>query len=94
MLNSLTDSDIVAEDKLFATLDPATRRLPFPENRTALVTDTVGFIRKLPHHLVASFRSTLEEAREERRRREQGKERILAAREAALMEMEDRERIQ
>lgn len=57
-------NDIVVEDRLFATLDPLTREVQLGENAQALVTDTVGFIRKLPHHLVASFRATLEEARE------------------------------
>lgn len=57
-------SDIVVEDRLFATLDPLTREVKLADNAKALVTDTVGFIRKLPHHLVASFRATLEEARE------------------------------
>lgn len=57
-------SEVFVEDRLFATLDPLTREVPLGENTRALVTDTVGFIRKLPHHLVASFRATLEEARE------------------------------
>jgi len=56
--------DILVEDRLFATLDPLTRAVDLGENAHVLVTDTVGFIRKLPHHLVASFRATLEEARE------------------------------
>jgi len=56
--------EVFVEDRLFATLDPLTREVPLGENAKALVTDTVGFIRKLPHHLVASFRATLEEARE------------------------------
>jgi len=56
--------DVFVEDQLFATLDPLTREVQLGENSKALVTDTVGFIRKLPHHLVASFRATLEEARE------------------------------
>jgi GTP-binding protein HflX len=56
--------DIFVEDRLFATLDPLTREVDLGENNAVLVTDTVGFIRKLPHHLVASFRATLEEARE------------------------------
>jgi GTP-binding protein HflX len=65
ILRSLTDAkDIFVEDRLFATLDPLTREVQLGENTRALVTDTVGFIRKLPHHLVASFRATLEEARE------------------------------
>ncbi|MSR36061.1 MAG: GTPase HflX [Gemmatimonadetes bacterium] len=58
------DQDLFVEDRLFATLDSATRGVELGDGYTALVTDTVGFIRKLPHHLVASFRSTLEEARE------------------------------
>ena len=58
------DTDIFVEDRLFATLDSATRSVDLGDGYTALITDTVGFIRKLPHHLVASFRSTLEEARE------------------------------
>jgi GTP-binding protein HflX len=56
--------DILVENRLFATLDPLTRDVDLGENAHVLVTDTVGFIRKLPHHLVASFRATLEEARE------------------------------
>ena len=65
VLRSLADADeVFVEDRLFATLDPLTREVPLGENTRALVTDTVGFIRKLPHHLVASFRATLEEARE------------------------------
>jgi GTPase len=65
LLRSLADAkDVFVEDRLFATLDPLTREVDLGENATALVTDTVGFIRKLPHHLVASFRATLEEARE------------------------------
>lgn len=61
LLNRLTDSDVLAEDKLFATLDPTTRKLELPGKRTVLVTDTVGFINKIPHHLIAAFRATLEE---------------------------------
>jgi GTP-binding protein HflX len=61
ILRELTGSDLVVEDRLFATLDPATRQVDLGDGYTALVTDTVGFIRKLPHHLVASFRATLEE---------------------------------
>lgn len=57
-------SDIVVENRLFATLDPLTRDVDLGDNAHVLITDTVGFIRKLPHHLVASFRATLEEARE------------------------------
>ena len=62
LLNALSGSDVLVEDKLFATLDPTTRRVALPENRECLVVDTVGFIRKLPHPLVQAFRSTLEEA--------------------------------
>lgn len=61
LLNRLTDADVLAYDKLFATLDPTTRKLELPNNQMALLTDTVGFIKKLPHHLVESFRATLEE---------------------------------
>lgn len=63
LLNQLTDAGSLAEDKLFATLDPITRNLRLKDGQELLVTDTVGFIRKLPHHLVEAFRSTLEEAR-------------------------------
>ena len=62
LLNALTGAGILAEDKLFATLDPTTRKFALPGGETILLTDTVGFIRKLPHHLVSAFRSTLEEA--------------------------------
>ncbi len=61
LLNALTGSDVVAEDKLFATLDPTTRRLRFPEEREIVLADTVGFIRELPPDLVKAFRATLEE---------------------------------
>lgn len=61
LLNLLTDAGILAEDKLFATLDPTTRKFSLPSGLEMLLTDTVGFIRKLPHHLVHAFRSTLEE---------------------------------
>jgi len=61
LLNALTDAHVVAEDKLFATLDPVTRRLKGTFGREILLTDTVGFVRKLPHQLVAAFRATLEE---------------------------------
>jgi len=61
LLNILTESDVLAEDKLFATLDTTTRKLTFPNGGTALMTDTVGFIRKLPHDLLDAFKSTLEE---------------------------------
>lgn len=63
LLNKLTDANILAEDKLFATLDPTTRKLKLGSGQEILVTDTVGFIRKLPHHLIEAFKSTLEEAR-------------------------------
>ena len=63
LMNALTDAGVLVEDKLFATLDTRTRRWKLDKHFTALVSDTVGFIRKLPHHLVASFRATLEEAR-------------------------------
>jgi GTP-binding protein HflX len=61
LLNALTDSQVLAEDKLFATLDPTSRRLRFPRDREVIVTDTVGFIRDLPADLVNAFRATLEE---------------------------------
>lgn len=63
LLNKLTGAGILAEDKLFATLDPTTRGMELPSGQKILLTDTVGFIRKLPHHLIEAFRSTLEEAR-------------------------------
>ena len=63
LLNRLTGAGILAEDKLFATLDPTTRGCALPGGETILLTDTVGFIRKLPHHLIEAFKSTLEEAR-------------------------------
>ncbi len=63
LLNRLTNAGILSEDKLFATLDPTTRALTLPGGQTLLLTDTVGFIRKLPHHLIEAFKSTLEEAR-------------------------------
>lgn len=63
LLNKLTGAGILAEDKLFATLDPTTRNMTLPSGQQILLTDTVGFIRKLPHHLIEAFRSTLEEAR-------------------------------
>ncbi len=62
LLNRLTDAGILAEDKLFATLDPTTRKFELPCGENVLLTDTVGFIRKLPHHLVKAFKSTLDEA--------------------------------
>ena len=61
LLNTLTDSDVLAEDKLFATLDTRSRRLRFPEEREVVITDTVGFIRDLPKDLFAAFRATFEE---------------------------------
>lgn len=64
LLKALSGADIFVEDRLFATLDSATRSVELGSGYEALITDTVGFIRKLPHHLVASFRSTLEEAQE------------------------------
>lgn len=63
LLNKLTGSDVLSEDKLFATLDPTTRLLNLNDGQQILLTDTVGFIHKLPHHLVEAFRSTLEEAK-------------------------------
>ena len=62
LLNRLTDAGILAEDKLFATLDPTTRKHELPGGETVLLTDTVGFIRNLPHHLIKAFKSTLDEA--------------------------------
>lgn len=62
LLNTLTDAGVFAENKLFATLDPTSRAITLSDNRKILVVDTVGFIRKLPHHLVEAFKSTLEEA--------------------------------
>jgi GTP-binding protein HflX len=64
LLNTLTNSAIVAEDKLFATLDPTSRRLRFPEDVEVIITDTVGFIRHLPEELLKAFKSTLEELHE------------------------------
>ncbi len=63
LLRALTGADVLIEDKLFATLDPTTRRIDLPNRQPLLLTDTVGFIRKLPHHLVEAFKATLEEAR-------------------------------
>ncbi|MBQ2686419.1 MAG: GTPase HflX [Clostridia bacterium] len=63
LLNKLTGAGILAEDKLFATLDPTTRKFVLPSKREMLLTDTVGFIRNLPHHLIKAFRSTLDEAK-------------------------------
>lgn len=62
LLNKLTGADVLAEDKLFATLDTTTRRLVLPDNQEILVTDTVGFVRNLPHRLVEAFKATLEES--------------------------------
>ena len=63
LLNHLTDAEVLEEDKLFATPDPATRMLELDGHQQVLLTDTVGFIRKLPHHLIEAFKSTLEEAK-------------------------------
>lgn len=63
LLNQMTGSDVLEEDQLFATLDPTTRVLDLPGKQQILLTDTVGFIRKLPHHLIEAFKSTLEEAK-------------------------------
>lgn len=63
LLNKLTGSQVLSEDKLFATLDPITRGLKLPSGQEILLTDTVGFIKKLPHHLIEAFKSTLEEAK-------------------------------
>ena len=62
LLNLLTGADVLAEDKLFATLDPSSRAIELPDGRSLLLVDTVGLIRRLPHHLVEAFKSTLEEA--------------------------------
>lgn len=62
LLNALTDAGVLAEDKLFATLDPTSRALLLPDGRTVMLIDTVGLVRRLPHHLVEAFKSTLEEA--------------------------------
>lgn len=64
LLNALTHASVVVQDQLFATLDPTLRRLTLPGDRVALLSDTVGFIRKLPHQLVAAFQATLEEIQE------------------------------
>ena len=64
LLNALTDAGVLVEDRLFATLDSTVRRLTLPNHRTALVADTVGFVRRLPHHLVEAFQSTLAEVGE------------------------------
>ena len=62
LLNALSGASVLAEDKLFATLDPTTRRIELPDGQPLLITDTVGFVRNLPHRLVESFKATLEEA--------------------------------
>jgi len=64
LLNRLTDAGVLVQDRLFATVDPTTRRLELPGGERVLVTDTVGFVRKLPHQLVQAFRSTLDEVAE------------------------------
>ena len=64
LFNALTSEKRLAEDKLFATLDPTTRTLDLPDNQHVLLSDTVGFLKKLPHHLVAAFKATLEEVAE------------------------------
>ncbi|MDX1405436.1 MAG: ribosome rescue GTPase HflX [Woeseiaceae bacterium] len=64
LFNALTDAEVYVEDKLFATLDPTVRRLELPDAREVVIADTVGFVRDLPHELIAAFRSTLQEARE------------------------------
>ena len=63
LLNKLTDAGVLSENKLFATLDPTTRSMELPNGEKVLLTDTVGFIRKLPHNLIEAFKSTLEEAK-------------------------------
>ncbi|HBL84151.1 MAG: GTPase HflX [Clostridiales bacterium GWF2_38_85] len=63
LMNALTNAGILAEDKLFATLDPTTRKLRLPSGKEFLITDTVGFVSRLPHHLVKAFKSTLEEVK-------------------------------
>lgn len=62
-MNHLTKAQVLAENKLFATLDPTTKALKLPSGQNIMLTDTVGFISKLPHHLIQAFRSTLEEAK-------------------------------
>ena len=64
LLRHLTDAGVLIEDRLFSTLDPTTRRLDLPQGQSALLTDTVGFVRKLPHQLIEAFHSTLEEVRD------------------------------
>ena len=63
LLNHMTQAGVLEEDKLFATLDPTSRNYKLPNGQEIILTDTVGFIRKLPHHLIDAFRSTLEEAK-------------------------------
>ena len=63
LLNKITGADVLVEDKLFATLDPTTRKMELPSGESILITDTVGFVRKLPHHLVKAFKSTLDEVK-------------------------------
>ena len=63
LLNTLTNAGVLSEDKLFATLDPTTKKFILPSKENVLLTDTVGFINKLPHHLIEAFKSTLEEAK-------------------------------
>ena len=72
LLNRLTDAGVLVEDRLFSTLDPTTRRLALPGGETVLLSDTVGFVRKLPHQLVEAFRSTLEEVKRGRPPRARG----------------------
>ena len=64
MFNALTEAGVYVEDQLFATLDPTVRKLELPDRREVILADTVGFVRDLPHELIAAFRSTLQEARE------------------------------
>ncbi len=64
LFNALTDADVYVEDKLFATLDPTMRKMKLPDDRDAILVDTVGFVRDLPHELIAAFRSTLQETKE------------------------------
>ena len=72
LLNLLTGADVVAENRLFATLDPTTRSFVLPNKQRVLLTDTVGFLRKLPHTLIESFKATLEEVSEAARGRSDG----------------------
>jgi len=62
LMNALTQAGVLAEDRLFATLDPTARALKLPNGATVMLIDTVGFVRRLPHHLIEAFRSTLEQA--------------------------------